>query len=250
MADYSNLKQKAQEVRNETKAGANTADRVGCVLEETVKAVEAEEQRARQAETTLQSIVQNRLQLYHENGTEAASIGTHDRIQLNGTTTDGEKIADFYISAKELYALLRVASTSGDYATSIVIGNRAITLTAPDSVALGTRTLNLGDVGSISGAVFAGLRANDNINIKGKTTIAHNIDPGELKVLHSGSPYGFILRTVGNPNDPNGLMIPELLSTDGYNSYKYTFPAQSGEVALKAELDALKARVAALEAKH
>lgn len=246
MADFSNLKQKAQEVRNETRAGANTADRVGYVLEETVKAIEAEEKRAKEAE----SKAQEKIKLYHENGTEAASIGTHDRIQLNGTTPDGGKIVDFYVSAKELYALLRVASTEGDYATSLRIDGRTITLTAPDSVALGTRTLNLGNVGSISGAVFAGLRANDNINIKGKTTIAHNIDPGELKVLHRGSPYGFILRTVDNPNDPNGLMIPELLSTDGYSSYKYTFPAMSGEVALKAELDALKARVAALEAKH
>lgn len=42
MADYSELKRKAQEVRNEVKAGANTATRVGTVLEGIVDALEAQ----------------------------------------------------------------------------------------------------------------------------------------------------------------------------------------------------------------
>lgn len=57
MADYSNLKQRAQEVRNETRAGANTANRVGFVLEETVKAIEAEEKRAKEAESKAHEVV-------------------------------------------------------------------------------------------------------------------------------------------------------------------------------------------------
>jgi predicted nuclease with TOPRIM domain len=39
MADYSELKRKAQEIRDEVKAGANTANRVGVAMEETVNAI-------------------------------------------------------------------------------------------------------------------------------------------------------------------------------------------------------------------
>lgn len=42
MAHYDDLKNKAQEVRNEVKAGANTATRVGTVLEGIVDALEAQ----------------------------------------------------------------------------------------------------------------------------------------------------------------------------------------------------------------
>lgn len=58
MADYSELKRKAQEIKDEVKAGANTANRVGLALEETVKALEAENQRAEQAEESLENAVQ------------------------------------------------------------------------------------------------------------------------------------------------------------------------------------------------
>lgn len=58
MADYSELKRKAQEIRNEVKAGANTANRVGLVIEELVNALEAENQRAEQAEVSLGNAVQ------------------------------------------------------------------------------------------------------------------------------------------------------------------------------------------------
>lgn len=58
MADYSELKRKAQEIRGEVKAGANTANRVGLALEDTVKALEAENQRAEQAEVSLENSVQ------------------------------------------------------------------------------------------------------------------------------------------------------------------------------------------------
>ena len=58
MADYSELKRKAQEIKDEVKAGANTANRVGLALEETVKALEAENKRAEQAEESLENAVQ------------------------------------------------------------------------------------------------------------------------------------------------------------------------------------------------
>lgn len=58
MADYSELKRKAQEIKDEVKAGANTANRVGLALEETVKALEVENQRAEQAEVSLENFVQ------------------------------------------------------------------------------------------------------------------------------------------------------------------------------------------------
>lgn len=62
MADYSELKRKAQEIRNEVKAGANTANRVGLAIEELVNALEAENQRAQGAEAGKQ----NTLQKYQE----------------------------------------------------------------------------------------------------------------------------------------------------------------------------------------
>ena len=58
MADYSELKRKAQEIRYEVKAGANTASRVGLALEETVKALEAENKRTEEAEINLENAVQ------------------------------------------------------------------------------------------------------------------------------------------------------------------------------------------------
>ena len=58
MADYSELKRKAQEIKDEVKAGANTANRVGLALEETAKALEAENKRAEQAEESLENAVQ------------------------------------------------------------------------------------------------------------------------------------------------------------------------------------------------
>lgn len=58
MTDYSELKRKAQEIRNEVKAGANTANRVGLAIEELVNALEAENQRTEQAEVSLGNAVQ------------------------------------------------------------------------------------------------------------------------------------------------------------------------------------------------
>lgn len=58
MADYSELKRKAQEIRNEVKAGANTANRVGFAIEELVNALEAEEQRAMERENSLTNSIQ------------------------------------------------------------------------------------------------------------------------------------------------------------------------------------------------
>lgn len=103
-------------------------------------------------------------------------------------------------------------------------------------VSISGETLSLHDVTKVCGALFYGLQTRGNININAKSTIASNIDSGELKVLHGASNYGFILRTVDNPKDPEGLMLAELLSTDGYDSYNYTFPAKSGEVALKSDI--------------
>lgn len=59
MADYSDLKRRAQEIRDEVKAGANTASRVGLAIEELVNALEAENQRAQGAEAGKQDTLKN-----------------------------------------------------------------------------------------------------------------------------------------------------------------------------------------------
>lgn len=59
MADYSELKRKAQEIRDEVKAGANTASRVGIAIEETINALEAESVRAVAKEGSLQNDIQS-----------------------------------------------------------------------------------------------------------------------------------------------------------------------------------------------
>lgn len=104
-----------------------------------------------------------------------------------------------------------------------------------DEISMSGSSLKLHDVLRVCGALFTDLQTKGNININAKSVIASNINAGELKVLNGASPYGFILRTVENPNNPQGLMLAELLSTDGYNAYKYTFPPKSGEVALKGD---------------
>ena len=70
---------------------------------------------------------------------------------------------------------------------------------------------------------------NDNISIKSKSTIATNIDSGELKVLHNNSSKGFIIRTV---NGSDNILPLELLSTNGTSSYQYNFPKTNGNIAV------------------
>lgn len=79
MADYSELKRRAQEIRDEVKAGANTANRVGLALEETVKALEAENKRAEQAEESLE----NSVQLLQDNTEDLQSI--RDEVERLGS---------------------------------------------------------------------------------------------------------------------------------------------------------------------
>lgn len=77
---------------------------------------------------------------------------------------------------------------------------------------------------------------NGGINIADKSFITSAIDGGELKVLHNNSSKGFIVRTV---NDSDDVLPLEILSTDGYDSYKYTFPPKSGEVAIKEDVNSV-----------
>ena len=70
---------------------------------------------------------------------------------------------------------------------------------------------------------------NNNININNKTTLATNIDSGELKVLHNNSSKGFILRT---KNTSDSILPLELLSTNGTSSYQYNFPKSNGNVVI------------------
>lgn len=94
MADYSELKRKAQEIRDEVKAGANTANRVGLALEETVNALEAENQRAEQAEVSLE----NAVQMLQDETEDLPSIRERlDTLVVNDLTTGG---ADKALSAK------------------------------------------------------------------------------------------------------------------------------------------------------
>lgn len=100
-----------------------------------------------------------------------------------------------------------------------------------------TQVQNLDAAVKTSGAqAIAGVKTfNDNISIAGKTTIAKNIDGGELKVLHQGSNKGFIIRT---RNTTDALLPLEMLTTDGYQSYTYAFPAKGGTVALTEDVAA------------
>lgn len=94
MADYSELKRKAQEIRDEVKAGANTANRVGLALEDTVNALEAENMRAEQAEVSLE----NAIQLLQDETEDLPSIREKlDTFVVNDLTTGG---ADKALSAE------------------------------------------------------------------------------------------------------------------------------------------------------
>ena len=73
----------------------------------------------------------------------------------------------------------------------------------------------------------------------GTTSIITNqIDSGELKLYHSGTTKGFIIRTNKKTN-PNASIFPlELLTTNNLQSYQYNFPTQTGgTVALSAKIN-------------
>jgi hypothetical protein len=70
-----------------------------------------------------------------------------------------------------------------------------------------------------------------NPNKDASTSIATNIDGGELKVFKHPSNKAFIIRT--NTSDTKGgLNRLELLTTDNYNSYTYKFPFADGTIPL------------------
>lgn len=71
-----------------------------------------------------------------------------------------------------------------------------------------------------------------NPNNNASTSIATNIDSGELKVFNNNnSNKGFIIRT--NSSDTKGnLNRLELLTTNGYDSYTYKFPFANGTIPL------------------
>lgn len=77
------------------------------------------------------------------------------------------------------------------------------------------------------------INARQGLNIDGKSFVTQQIDAGEFKVLHHGSSKGFIIRTVNGSQD---ILPLELLTTNGYASYKYGFPAKNGEVLLKTNI--------------
>lgn len=140
------------------------------------------------------------------------------------------------LMSSDMLQTLNCSQTKLQRYSETISGNVTSASIDADLVSISGAILSLHDVAKVCGALFYGMQTNGNINISAKSTIASNIDSGELKVLHGASNYGFILRTVDNPSDPQGLMLAELLSTDGQNSYKYTFPANSGEVALKSDI--------------
>ena len=118
--------------------------------------------------------------------------------------------------------------------------------TAQSGLMTAAQVQNLDAAVKTSGAqAIAGVKTfNDNLVIAGKTTIAKNIDRGELKVLHQGSSKGFIIRT---RNTSDALLPLELLTTDGYQSYTYAFPAKGGTVALTEDVTALGANINMLQ---
>lgn len=110
-------------------------------------------------------------------------------------------------------------------------------ITLPEATTTQSGLMTAAQVQNLDGAVkttgaqsISGIKTfNDNLVIAGKSTIAKNIDRGELKVLHQGSNKGFIIRT---RNTTDALLPLEMLTTDGYQSYTYAFPAKGGTVAL------------------
>jgi hypothetical protein len=119
-------------------------------------------------------------------------------------------------------------------------------ITLPEATTTQSGLMSAEQVQNLDGAVkttgaqaIAGIKTfNDNLVIAGKSTIAKNIDRGELKVLHQGSSKGFIIRT---RNTTDALLPLEMLTTDGYQSYTYAFPAKGGTVALTDDVAAVVA---------
>ena len=173
--------------------------------------------------------------------------GSDNKLEVligTGLALDGNyiKIADAEytqieaVGGKQDKLLGYSESKNGDNTLNVNVTASHVGIKGTTDITITSPALNLNNVTRINGALFTGMQTKGDINLNAKSIISASIDPGELKVLHRGSTYGFIARTVDNPSDPYGLMLVELLSTDGYSSYKYTFPAKSGDVALKSDL--------------
>lgn len=95
MADYSILKERATEVRTEVKAGANTAQRVGYLLEQIVAALEEND-----SATVIEEIKKLLPKMYSEDtASDTVLISTQEGayIMLNGKVLEvcsGTSVAD------------------------------------------------------------------------------------------------------------------------------------------------------------
>lgn len=144
-----------------------------------------------------------------------------------------DKIAIVYVSAENAPVLSgtwlgfkAIVNTAGGLQAVIANNSTGVTGWCPAFVVgylsmANNDYVNIGDPQTITGKK----QFNDGINISGKSFITSAIDSGELKVLHNNSSKGFIIRT---RNADDNILPLEILSTDGYNSYKYEFPKTGG----------------------
>ena len=159
-----------------------------------------------------------------------------DKIRANSNIVKHKQDSLKHYTETDETVHIKVVSKSDDRQSS------EIEIT-PTGTSVRGSSLNLGDVFRIIGAVFETLQVQSGINLAAKSLISSEIDPGELKVLHRGSPEGFIIRTVENPDNPSGRLLLEMLSTDGWDAYRYNFPPKSGEVVLKQDLVGLEPQI-------
>lgn len=96
MTDYTNLKRLAQEIRSEVKIGANSASRVGLALEDIVSAIEAENQRATDAENGLDTAKQKKLTRYFEQEISAGMSFTKDSTTHSSVQVSASQAMMYY----------------------------------------------------------------------------------------------------------------------------------------------------------
>lgn len=153
--------------------------------------------------------------------------------EQNKLVKSTDKIAIVYVNAENAPVLSgtwlgfkAIVNTAGGLQAVIANNSTGVTGWCPAFV-IGYLSManndyvNIGDPQTITGKK----QFNDGISISGKSFISSAIDSGELKVLHNNSSKGFIIRT---RNADDNILPLEILSTDGYNSYKYEFPKTGG----------------------
>lgn len=127
MADYTNLKDRASEIRTEVKIGANTAQRVGYLLEQLVSAIEANTDAI---DTNTEEISKRKILKHYQE--------TDDQVGIS-VTDDNGKFAQLIVSKDGIF----LQRLSGKGAQDIILDDNALSVSSDMPIDLSGNVIKL-----------------------------------------------------------------------------------------------------------